>query len=250
MKTEWDYTSLADAYLKRPDYAADALTAIHRIAGIRPGMDACDVGAGVGHLSLHLAAWGLNVVAIEPNDAMRSNGVARTATLSNIRWVEAISERTGQPDSAFDFVSFGSSFNVADRGLVMKEVYRILRPRRWFSCMWNHRDLKDPIQQQIEGIFHREIIGYGYGSRRDDQSEVIARSGLFCNVTAVEGRVVHRQLVSDVVEAWRSHATLERQAGPLFHRIVDEVERYLRSLRVDYVDVPYTTRAWVAQRLA
>ena len=25
MKTEWDYTNLADAYLKRPDYAETAL---------------------------------------------------------------------------------------------------------------------------------------------------------------------------------------------------------------------------------
>ena len=25
MKTEWDYTELADAYLKRPDYAEEAI---------------------------------------------------------------------------------------------------------------------------------------------------------------------------------------------------------------------------------
>ena len=25
MKTEWDYTNLADAYLKRPDYAPEAI---------------------------------------------------------------------------------------------------------------------------------------------------------------------------------------------------------------------------------
>lgn len=250
MKTEWDYTGLADAYLKRPDYAADALAAIRRIAGIEPGMDACDIGAGVGHLTLHLAAWRLDVVAIEPNDAMRRNGMARTVAMPNVRWVEAISERTGQPDGAFDFVSFGSSFNVADRALVMKETHRILRPGRWFTCMWNHRDLDDPVQKEIEGIFHREIAGYGYGTRREDQSEVIARSGLFGNVTAVEGRILHRQAIADVVEAWRSHATLERQAGPRFHAIVDEVERYLRGLSVDAIDVPYTTRAWVAQRIA
>ncbi len=248
MKTEWDYTTLADAYLKRPDYAADALVRIHATAGLRPGMRACDIGAGVGHLTLHLAAWQLDVVAIEPNDAMRRNGMARTAAMPHVRWVEAISERTGQPDGAFDFVSFGSSFNVADRTLVMKETHRILRPGRWFTCMWNHRDLDDPVQREIEAIFHREIPGYGYGSRREDQSEVIARSGLFAGVEAVEGRILHRQPIPDVVEAWRSHATLERQAGARFHAIVDKVEAFLRGLGVEAIDVPYTTRAWVAQR--
>ena len=28
MKTEWDYTTLADAYLKRPDYADAAIDAM------------------------------------------------------------------------------------------------------------------------------------------------------------------------------------------------------------------------------
>jgi hypothetical protein len=28
MKTEWDYTALADAYLKRPDYADEAIDAL------------------------------------------------------------------------------------------------------------------------------------------------------------------------------------------------------------------------------
>ena len=33
MKTEWDYTTLADAYLKRPDYADAAIDAMLSIAG-------------------------------------------------------------------------------------------------------------------------------------------------------------------------------------------------------------------------
>lgn len=248
MKTEWDYTSLADAYLKRPDYSATALEDIRVLAGLRPGMAACDIGAGVGHLTLHLAAWKLDVVAIEPNDAMRRNGSRRTEGMP-VRWVEAISERTGQPDAAFDFVSFGSSFNVADRGNVLGETHRILKPGRWFTCMWNHRDLDDPIQKEIEAIFHREIPGYDYGTRREDQSEVILRGGLFGDVTRVEGPVVHRQSIDDVVEAWRSHATLERQAGPSFPSIVGRIESFLRGLGVAEIEIPYTTRAWVARRI-
>lgn len=37
MKTEWDYTTLADAYLKRPDYADAAIDAMLSIAGVRKG---------------------------------------------------------------------------------------------------------------------------------------------------------------------------------------------------------------------
>jgi len=49
MKTEWDYTTLADAYLKRPDYADAAIDAMLSIAGAEKGDKFCDVGAGVAH---------------------------------------------------------------------------------------------------------------------------------------------------------------------------------------------------------
>ncbi len=37
MKTEWDYTNLAEAYLKRPDYAQSAIDKMLEIAGVKKG---------------------------------------------------------------------------------------------------------------------------------------------------------------------------------------------------------------------
>ena len=37
MKTNWDYTSLADAYLKRPNYSNNAIDAMLSIAKIKEG---------------------------------------------------------------------------------------------------------------------------------------------------------------------------------------------------------------------
>lgn len=34
MKTDWDYTNLADAYLKRPDYSEDAINKMLALAGM------------------------------------------------------------------------------------------------------------------------------------------------------------------------------------------------------------------------
>ena len=78
MKTEWDYTELAQAYLKRPDYAQEAIDKMLATAGVKPGDRVCDVGAGAAHLTLKLAEYGLKVCAVEPNDAMRANGIRRT----------------------------------------------------------------------------------------------------------------------------------------------------------------------------
>jgi len=58
---------------------------------------------------------------------------------------------------------------------------------------------------------------------------------------------MHQQTVAECVEAWRSHATLERQAGDAFSNVVDEIELYLKGLNVDTIQIPYSTNIWVAQ---
>lgn len=249
MKTEWDYTSLADAYLQRPDYSDAAIDSMLKIAGVSSGHAICDVGAGVAHLTLMLAARGFDVTAAEPNDAMRANGIKRTATMSNVRWHEGTGEDTGQMDSSFSMVTFGSSFNVCDRPIALRETARVLKPKGWFSCMWNHRLLDDPIQSHIEGIIKSNIEGYNYGSRREDQMAIIDESGLFGPVTHLDARVVHMQAIEDCVQAWRSHATLERQAGAAFGTIVDSIEAYLKGLNKPAIEIPYSTNIWIAQLL-
>ncbi len=247
MKTEWDYTALANAYLKRPDYADAAIDAMLAIAGAEKADRFCDVGAGVAHLTLMLAARQLEVTAIEPNDAMRANGIKRTEGLANVHWHEGTGEHTGQPAQSFDMVTFGSSFNVCDRAAALKETARLLKPRGWFACMWNHRQLDDPIQAEIENIIKKKVAGYGYGTRREDQTAIIDASALFLPVVHLDARVIHEQTIAECVEAWRSHATLERQAGPAFDAVVEAIADYLDSLKVATIEIPYSTHIWVAQ---
>jgi ubiquinone/menaquinone biosynthesis C-methylase UbiE len=247
VKTEWDYTLLADAYINRPDYADAAIDAMFSIAGAKKGDKFCDVGAGIAHLTLMLAARGIDVAAIEPNDAMRTIGIKRTAHHADVRWHEGTGEATGQVGQAFDMVTFGSSFNVCDRPQALNETARILKPCGWFACMWNHRQLEHPIQAQIEAIIKERVSGYGYGSRREDQTAVIDASGLFGPVVHLDSRVMHEQTIEECVEAWRSHATLERQAGAAFHGVVAAIEGYLWRLGTTSIQVPYSTNIWVAQ---
>lgn len=247
-KTAWDYTELADAYLKRPDYADKAIDEMLSMARVSIGDRVCDVGAGVAHLTLMLAVRGLQVTAVEPNDAMRVNGSRRTAHLPNVRWYDGTGENTGQPSSSFDLVTFGSSFNVCDRPAALRETARLLASGGWFACMWNHRDLSDPFQAQIENTIKEMVPDYQYGTRREDQTEVIEQSGLFGPVRTIEGPVVHHQTKDDCLEAWRSHATLQRQAGSSFPRVVEAIDALLAGIRGQEIRIPYTTRIWVAQR--
>lgn len=247
MKTEWDYSDLADAYLKRPDYSEPAIEAMLSIFGVKKQHKVCDIGAGVAHLTLMLADRDYDVVAVEPNDSMRRNGIVRTQKYTNVSWFEGTGENTGQASGSFDFVTFGSSFNVCDRQEALKETARLLKPKGWFACMWNNRNLEDEIQSSIENIIKSTVPDYDYGTRRETQTEVITASGLFGPVVHISSNVQHQQSLSECVEAWRSHATLERQTGSLFPKVVTEIERYLKGLNQVTIEIPYTTNVWVAQ---
>ena len=250
MKTEWDYTNLADAYLKRPDYAPDALEKMLDYAKYTGGglnYKVCDVGAGVAHLTLFLAKKGFTVHAVEPNDAMRNNGIKRTEEFKNVTWFEGVGEHTGQPADFFDLVTFGSSFNVCNRQEALEESKRILKAGGYFACMWNHRALNDPIQKKIEDIIKSHVKEYDYGTRREDQTEVIRKSGIFTDIIHFSGEVTHKIPVEDVIEGWRSHGTLERQTGDKFNSVVDEIASYLHSLGEESIAVPYETNVYMAK---
>lgn len=247
MKTEWDYTDLAEAYLKRPDYALDAIDEMLELAGVQRGDRVCDVGAGAAHLTRILAQKGFTVNAVEPNDAMRSNGIKRTQEFANVTWSEGIGEATGMDAGVFSLVTFGSSFNVCDRQQALQETKRILKAGGWFACMWNHRDLDDPLQKKIEQIFLENIENYSYGTRREDQTDVINNSELFGEVHYIEGMVKHRMLAEDFIEGWKSHGTVYRQSPDKFELLNGKIRETIESLGSQYIEVPYKTRIWTAQ---
>jgi ubiquinone/menaquinone biosynthesis C-methylase UbiE len=243
----WDYTTLAETYSLRPPYAPRAVDQIVEACAV-PRPRAADVGAGTGHLTLDLLARGCTVDAVEPNEAMRAIGMARTAEEEAVTWVVGTGEQTGLESGAYDLVTFGSSFNTTDRPAALRETGRLLRDGGRLACVWNHRQLDDPLQAEIEELVKRRIPGYSYGARREDQAPTIAASGLFGPVRTIEEPIRHRVPTTDWLAAWRSHATLEAQAGDDFHAIVDEIEALVAERAGDEIEVPYVTTGWLAER--
>lgn len=248
-KVNWDYTDHAAHYDKRADYAYDAIARLLQEIGCTPYSPAAEVGAGTGKLTKELLKHGLTVRSVEPNDAMRAVGIKNTQG-ATVTWSVGTGEETGLTTNSAYAVFFGSSFNVVDQRLTLIEVSRVLVSKGWFACMWNHRDLDDAIQQRIESIIKAAIPDYSYGSRRENPTSVIEASGLFSKVKWIEGRFVWKMSSDDIIVAWRSHATLKRQAGSdaAFEKIIADISSYLDGLP-KLVDVPYTTRIYFAQKL-
>ena len=117
---------------------------------------------------------------MEPNDAMRANGIRQTEKYPGVQW---------------------------------------------FACMWNHRDLDNPLQEEIEAIIQGNIPGYEYGARREDQTPVIDRSGLFKEVRFISGQVTHQIKAQEFIEGWKSHGTVYRQSPEVFQKIIENIRK-------------------------
>ena len=247
MKTQWDYTELAQHYLNRPDYAVEAINDFCDLAELRQRANVCDVGAGSAHLTKLLIDKGYTVSAVEPNRAMREVGMAVTDG-KPVNWSEGTGEHTGLSANTFDAVTFGSSFNTTNRPKALLETKRILKPGGWFACLWNHRDLSHSLQAEVEELIKTNIVGYGYGTRREDQTDAIQSSHLFDTPHYIEASYVADVPSDTYVDAWRSHGTLQRQAGEHFYSIIDKIAD-LCSRQGDIIQVGYTTRLWAAKLL-
>lgn len=248
----WDYTKHAKFYEYRPNYADKSIDMLLSLAKNEPNerLRVADIGAGTGNLSVMLLERGCEVVSVEPNDAMRELGIERTKG-ANIKWVRATGLETKLEDASFDYVTFGSSFNVMDRNKALEEAHRLLKKGRYFSCMWNHRDLNDAIQKTAQSCILKLVPHYETGVRREDQRPVIEkRRDLFDLIVYLEEDFYFHQSRQNYILAWQSvknpYWDLETKEGQaLFEKIVALWEKELP----EEFDIKYTTRAWSAKKV-
>lgn len=247
VEKDWDYTKHAKFYEFRPNYAPKS---IDMLLSLTQAKKVADIGAGTGNLSIMLLERGLKVVAVEPNDAMRSIGIERTKK-QDIEWIRATGLENGLENESFDWVSFGSSFNVMDRSKALKESHRILKAGGYFSCLWNHRDLNDAIQKKAEDIIKSLVPNYERGVRREDQRPIIEQhKELFDEIVYLEQDFYFHQSLQNYLLAWQSvknpYWDLEQAEGKaLFDELCKALTKHLPS----EFKIKYTTRSWSAKKI-
>ena len=251
-----DFTALADDYARyRPGYAPSVVTALLALVG-RPlaEIDAADVGAGTGILTRMLAAHGLHsVIAAEPNDEMRRQGMLASQNTS-ISWRKGTGEATGLSSQSLDFLSMASSFHWVDFDKGCAEFQRVLRRGGRFVAMWNPRLIEvNPLLVDIEGEITRlkpEIrrVSSGRSGLTERLTDLLWSKTGFDDVIYLEGRHLARQTPEQYLGAWRSVNDLQVQLGPdLFGQFLNTVERKIQGL--SFIETTYLTRAWSARRI-
>lgn len=245
-KTEWDFTQNAKFYKYRPNYSDLSLDILAFWA--KDAKNVADIGAGTGNLSLMLSQRKFNVTAIEPNDAMREIGLER---LPNITWIRAGANDTTLANKSVDWVTFGSSFGVIDRGEMLKEAHRILKDGGKLSILFNHRTLNNPIQKIAQDIIKSFVPNYSGGVRREDQRVILEENkNLFDNLLYLEHDFNFHQTIDNYLLAWQSvrntYWDLNTDEGKkLFEKICEKIKIELPK----EFDIIYTTKAWNVEKV-
>jgi ubiquinone/menaquinone biosynthesis C-methylase UbiE len=255
MMKHGDFTGLAGDYARfRAGYAPQVATAILNYVGRDPaGIDAADIGAGTGIWTRTLAARGLHsVVAVEPNDDMRGQGI-ETSRGANIVWRQGSAEATGLPDGSADLVTMASSLHWADFDKACDEFHRLLRPGGAFAALWNPRFLEaNPLLIEIEAQITRlkpdlRRVSSGRSGLTERLTDLLIAKPQFTEVLYLEARHSRRQTREEYIGAWRSVNDLQVQLGPeLFRQFLEFAGKRIAGLAA--IETTYLTRAWVARR--
>ena len=125
----WVFNRMADAYAARPAYPAALIDALIALAPTRDARIG-ELGAGIGHVALPLAAHGFAVTAVEPAQVMLDR-LRQTAADRGIqlRTLHAAAESLPLPAASFELVIVADALHFVDAELTAREVARVLAPR-------------------------------------------------------------------------------------------------------------------------
>lgn len=129
----------ADYVTGRPSYPQGALDAIFDGFPDVGSLTVADLGAGTGISARLMAERGAQVIAVEPNAAMRDAAEPD----ERVRWVAATAETTGLEEAEVDIATVFQAFHWFDHRRALNEMIRIVRPGGRAAVIYNERDESD-----------------------------------------------------------------------------------------------------------
>lgn len=143
------FGAAADAYERgRPGYPSEVAERL-----VPAGAElVVDVGAGTGKFTRTLVPFAQQVVAVEPDPAMRA---ILAEVVPGVRAIDGTGEAIPLPNGSADAVTFAQAWHWVDPEAGATEVARVLRPGGVLALVWNVRDETRPWSKRLGEIVTR-----------------------------------------------------------------------------------------------
>ncbi|NOH70735.1 class I SAM-dependent methyltransferase [Vibrio pectenicida] len=251
-----DFTELAKQYINRPAYSDMLLESILKMIDYHEKKNdflVVEVGAGTGKLTKMLLEMNLKVIAVEPNDAMRDEGMKYTSEFKDVMWLKGSGELTNVESNIADWVIMASSFHWTDPERSLPEFSRVLKKEGYFSAIWNPRNIQmsefhTKIESEIKNLVP-ELSRVSSGSQSTKSWEYILTStGHFQDCLFMETDYLEVMTKERYLGAWHSVNDIQAQAGEKrWHDIINMIENEVKDM--EYIEVPYKIRAWTVRKV-
>ncbi|MCP3799933.1 class I SAM-dependent methyltransferase [Allokutzneria sp. A3M-2-11 16] len=205
----------------RPGYPAEAVRWALEPVRDREQVRVLDLAAGTGRLSEALLEEPVAVIAVEPDDAMRTQLLSR---LSGLAALKGTAEDIPLPDERVDAVLVGQAFHWFDPELALPEIARVLKPGGVLAALWNHDDDRVPW---VAGLADITGTGVRYSERKHDRADLLPENDLF---TAFGQRTfdhVQRRTAATLTETIATHSVTLVKDEPERAETLARVRAYL-----------------------
>jgi SAM-dependent methyltransferase len=227
----------ADAYRRaRPGYPAEAARWLVPESATR----VLDLAAGTGKLTERLLTLGVEVVAVEPDDAMRAQLVdAAPGALA----LPGRADDLPLEDDSVDAVVVAQAWHWFDPATALPEIARVLRPGGRLGVVWNVRDHRVAWVDRYTEIIHR-------GDSLDPLHGEPALDDRFGDLEHATFEWRHTMPVEDLATLAASRSNVLTMPDDERARLLADVADLARTdpdlAGRDVVEMPYRTTAWRA----
>jgi len=242
------FNDLAELYARcRPDYPSTAIDHLLHQAHLRADTLVVDIGCGTGISSRLLAARGIPVLGIEPNESMRGQALAQ-GTLANLSYRAGRAEQTGLPEGCARAVLAAQAFHWFEAERALREFFRILQPGGWVFLMWNERDERDPATAA-----YGAVVRATPGARAVEGPRALAGQALLASSLFEHGErktFQHQQVLDEEGLLGRSFSASHapREPAQAEHYAAQLREVFARFQHQGRFSIRYETSIYQAQR--
>jgi len=134
----------------RPPYPPGLLADLTHRSGARDEGSLLDLGCGPGLISFAMHDQFSDILAVdqEPGMIEVARQKAKTAGITNIRFLVSAAEDLSVPGESFDLVAIGNAFHRMPRADVAARVLRWLRPGQFLALLWGGSPWEGPASWQ------------------------------------------------------------------------------------------------------